>query len=260
MMVAETTTPDVASPMPRFLRIWIFTALVIFLLSGVTLVVMAATRPRTIPTSTTSSEAFAEMNFGEFSLIAQDGRPANQDVFKGKVSIVDFVFTHCQLACPKMSLEMAKLTKQLADSPVQFVSFSLDPKRDTPEKLGAWAADWAKKVDGSTDRWMLLTEPPGQSKGDGVVRTLLSKNLKLYVEDDPARPITLENGQTMSNIFHPVDFFLVGPDGRIVGRFSSTRPEEIQELAETARAMSKDLTATSPASKPGSPAALPGAK
>ncbi|MGH7130401.1 MAG: SCO family protein [Phycisphaerales bacterium] len=243
--------------MPRFLRIWIYTALVIFLLSSLTLVVMAATRPRTLPSSASSAEAFADVGFGAFNLVAQDNRPVNQDVFNGKVSIVDFVFTHCQLACPRMSLEMARLTKQLGDTPVQFVSFSLDPKRDTPEKLGAWAADWANKAEGSTERWMLLTEPPGQSKGLGIVRTMLSQDLKLYVEDDPARPITLENGETMSNIFHPVDFFLVGPDGKIVGRFGSTRPEELQELAETARALCESLSSSNPASRPGalSPAA-----
>jgi cytochrome oxidase Cu insertion factor (SCO1/SenC/PrrC family) len=54
--------------------------------------------------------------FGEvpsFSLTAEDRRPVTNDLFRAKVSIVDFIFTQCAGTCPMMSTKMADLQKTM---------------------------------------------------------------------------------------------------------------------------------------------------
>jgi protein SCO1/2 len=84
-----------------------------------------------------------------FTLIDQMGKVLSSDSLKGKVYVANFIFTHCAGPCRAMTQRMAQLEKDLNDSSVQFVSISVDPKRDTPdvlkaygEQFGADAATW----------------------------------------------------------------------------------------------------------------------
>lgn len=84
-----------------------------------------------------------------FSLIDQTGQVLSTESLKGKVYVADFIFTHCAGPCRSMTQRMGQLQKDLNDASVQFVSISVDPKRDTPEVLkaygdqfGADAATW----------------------------------------------------------------------------------------------------------------------
>ncbi|MFP3338632.1 SCO family protein, partial [Micrococcus sp. SIMBA_131] len=55
----------------------------------------------------------------------------------GKVWIADLIFTNCETVCPPMTANMSQLQDKLSgtDVNVELVSFSVDPKRDTPEEL-----------------------------------------------------------------------------------------------------------------------------
>jgi protein SCO1/2 len=86
-------------------------------------------------------------------LVAESGTPVQLAANKGYVTVYDFIFTNCTGSCPIMSGALRKITKQLPkDTPVRFVSISVDPSRDTPAVL----ADYAKKVR-NDDRWLFLT-------------------------------------------------------------------------------------------------------
>lgn len=87
------------------------------------------------------------------SLIDENGRPVELDSMKGTVTVYDFIFTNCSGICPIMSRNMAELTKRIPkDAPVRFVSISVDPARDTPEALRAYARRFR-----NDDRWVFLT-------------------------------------------------------------------------------------------------------
>ena len=51
----------------------------------------------------------------------------------------EFFFTTCPTICPIMNVQMTKLSEEVremnAENIVQFLSFSIDPKKDTPEAL-----------------------------------------------------------------------------------------------------------------------------
>lgn len=96
------------------------------------------------------------------TLTNQLGKKVSLDDLKGKVLIVDFFFTHCPSICPYMTRNMKRLQdmmvsrdpQRVVDTPlVQFLSFSIDPERDTPEALKRYADKYG--VD--HDMWWMLT-------------------------------------------------------------------------------------------------------
>lgn len=77
-----------------------------------------------------------------------DGRLRRLDEFKGKVVVVFFGYTQCPDVCPTTLAELAQVRKALgADGArVQPVFVSLDPARDTPEVLKAYAQSFGDDV------------------------------------------------------------------------------------------------------------------
>jgi cytochrome oxidase Cu insertion factor (SCO1/SenC/PrrC family) len=89
----------------------------------------------------------------ETKLVDETGRAVNLASMKGNVTVYDFIFTNCAGTCPIMTNNMRALTPKVAkDAPVRFVSISIDPTRDTPAVLAAYA----KRVR-NDPRWTFLT-------------------------------------------------------------------------------------------------------
>jgi len=73
--------------------------------------------------------------------------------FNAKISVANFIFTNCPGICPVMSREMAAIYEQYeGDEDVQFVSFSVDPARDSLEALIEYAERWNV----TDQRWKFL--------------------------------------------------------------------------------------------------------
>ena len=89
----------------------------------------------------------------DWSFINSDSiRVTNKDL-SDVVYVSDFFFRSCPTLCPKVAREMKRVYTEFEDNPqVKFVSFTLDPKRDTPQKLKEYAANL--QVD--TDKWWFL--------------------------------------------------------------------------------------------------------
>ncbi len=94
-----------------------------------------------------------EMPAPAFDLVDQSGTPFKSDQLKGKVWTAMLFFSNCPGVCPGMKGRIVALQKQVTDDRVHFVSFSVDPERDTPAKL----AEYHKETDDLTDRWHMLT-------------------------------------------------------------------------------------------------------
>jgi protein SCO1/2 len=95
----------------------------------------------------------------------QHGTERTLRSFEGRVQVVAMVYTSCAYACPRIMLDMkrieAALGPEYADE-VGFLVVSIDPERDTPEKLAAFAR--GSRLD--PDRWTLL------NGADGDIREL----------------------------------------------------------------------------------------
>src|SRR6267154_4135366 len=78
--------------------------------------------------------------FTNTPLITQDGKTVRfyDDLIKGKSVVINFIYTQCGDSCPLETAKLAQVQKLLGDrvgKDIFFYSISIDPKRDTPQKL-----------------------------------------------------------------------------------------------------------------------------
>lgn len=91
-----------------------------------------------------------------FSLTSQNGQAFDSKVLDGKIWAADFFFTSCNGPCPRMTSQMHQVQQEVwRMAEVRLVSFTVDPARDTPEQLTAYA----KAHHASPERWYFLTGP-----------------------------------------------------------------------------------------------------
>ena len=107
------------------------------------LVRQAASAPAAavIPPSVASSSS-KTLNIPDVEVLDQDGnvRHFYSDLVKGKTVAINFIFTNCTTICPPLGATFARVQREVADKDVQFISVSVDPLTDTPERLKAWGA------------------------------------------------------------------------------------------------------------------------
>ena len=90
-----------------------------------------------------------------FKLKNQFGKEVGLDDLNGKIVIADFFFTSCPSICPKLTRNMKRLQDAFkkTDTIVRFVSFSVDPERDSVSKIKAYGDRFS--ID--HDTWWMLT-------------------------------------------------------------------------------------------------------
>lgn len=136
------------------------------------------------------------------TLINQLGNPVSLGELKGRIIVADFFFTHCPSICPTLTRNMKKLQDALKlknemkimDTPfVQFLSFSVDPERDSATVL----KKYADKYGVNPDVWWLLTGPKktiydfalnelkmGISDGEGVDSNFIHTQKMVVLDKD----------------------------------------------------------------------------
>ena len=75
----------------------------------------------------------------------QDGETVRfyDDLIKGKIVIISFIYTSCTDICPLTTARLSQLEDRLGDAlgrDVFMISMTVDPKRDTPEKMKEFSA------------------------------------------------------------------------------------------------------------------------
>ncbi len=96
--------------------------------------------------------------FGDDHLIDQNGMTHRfvDDLLSNHVVLINVIFTHCQDACPMQTQKLQVVRKQLDKSfgsQIIFLSLTVDPKRDDPVALKAFAEKQQADVPG----WKFLT-------------------------------------------------------------------------------------------------------
>lgn len=101
-----------------------------------------------------------------FQLTDQSGKVFDSGKLAGHVWVADFIYTTCPGPCPMMSSQMHLLQQQTAAemSDVKLVSFTVDPKHDTPPVL----ADYAGRFGDDPARWSFLTGEQAQLNAVGL--------------------------------------------------------------------------------------------
>jgi protein SCO1 len=117
--------------------------------------------------------------FRDLALIDQDGRRLRfyEDLLAGRVAVINAFFGGCTASCPVVLNNLAALCERLAIEGVDaiFVSVTVDPEGDTPDRLPEIARRF-----GVTRGWHLLSGPTD------TVRRLLGKLGLTPEAGDPA--------------------------------------------------------------------------
>lgn len=135
-----------------------------------------------------------------FALVDQDGHVLALESLRGTAVLLDFVYTSCPGPCPIQTSARARVQRDLPEAlrpRVHFVSISLDPERDTPDALRAYAL--ARGAD--LARWSFLT-----GELAAVDAVLESYGVGRVREPD-------------GKLEHVVVTFLIDPQGVIVKRY-----------------------------------------
>jgi protein SCO1 len=101
-----------------------------------------STKPETSKPADPS--AVSSLRIPDVIIQDQNGKSLNfyNDLVKGKVVAINFVFTTCTAICPSLTATFRRVQQQLAEQPfkAQLISISVDPTVDTPERLHDFAA------------------------------------------------------------------------------------------------------------------------
>lgn len=166
----------------------------------------------------------------EFALVHQQGDTLRTADLRGKPWVASFVFTNCTSVCPLITQKMAGMRDSLAaegvlGEEVRLVSFTVDPARDTPEVLRAYAG----KFGGSPpEEWAFLTGEPPEA-----VRTMIQEGFKLTASAPPGHEHGGENYQVM----HSPRILLVDAQGQVRGLYDTTEPDAMERLGTDLRVL-----------------------
>lgn len=156
-----------------------------------------------------------------FSFMDQEGRPFGRDHLKGHPWIANFIFTRCMGPCPLITTRMAELQNEFAGhGTVRFVSFSVDPGYDTPERLKKYASNYGAKE----GRWFFLT-------GDRArLYEFIRTSFRLGVDEN-------KGAKPGEEFIHSLSFVLVDKDARIRGYYNSVDAEALAKLRKDLKAL-----------------------
>ena len=155
-----------------------------------------------------------------FTLTAHTGEEFDSSKqLTGRIWVADFIFTSCTGPCPRMSARMRRLQDDLSDLPeVRFVSFTVDPDRDTPEVLAAYARRYQAKA----NRWWFLTGPIDRL--DDLNRSAFAL------------------GDVKGNLDHSTRFVLVDRRGVIRGYYLSSDNQAMEKIEADIRSLAVEAS------------------
>jgi cytochrome oxidase Cu insertion factor (SCO1/SenC/PrrC family) len=95
--------------------------------------------------TTTTPSAVFDLKVPDIPVVDQNGRNLRfySDLVKGRTVAINFIFTTCTTICPQLTLAMRRTQEVLGQRvgrDVFLLSVSVDPARDTPERLRSFAA------------------------------------------------------------------------------------------------------------------------
>jgi protein SCO1/2 len=146
---------------------------------------------------------------GDFRLTAHDGSTFALEDARGKVVVLAFGYTYCPDVCPMMLAKMAAALRTLGPRSEHVVPLfvSVDPARDTPERLGEYVRWFHPAIKGLTDSPEALRQVARQ------YRAQFSINGKGDSED--------------YTVDHNSSIYVIGTDGRLIRMIPDGLPSEV---------------------------------
>ncbi len=156
------------------------------------------------------------------NLTNQLGEDVSLDDIAGSIIIADFFFTRCPSICPTLTRNMKELQdamkmkdrrRMIEANYVRFISFSVDPERDSAAAL----KKYADRFGVNHDSWWLLTGPKDS------IYNFAFQELKIGLQDGEG---------VDSNFIHTEKFILLDKDRVVRGYYNGLDSASLSKLAE----------------------------
>jgi protein SCO1/2 len=163
-----------------------------------------------------------------FVLTDQDNRPLGREALKGRWTFLAFGYTHCPDICPTLMATFDALEKELAKSPSEpqpeFLFVSVDPERDTPERIGEYVRYFNTRIRGATAGHKVLG-PLAAQLGILYQRSDNQETAMGYLVDHSASILLLDPQARLSAIFGiPHNPQTMAEDFRIISANTESKP------------------------------------
>ncbi|MEM9207761.1 MAG: SCO family protein [Pseudomonadota bacterium] len=164
------------------------------------------------PDITTATMYAAPQAIADFALVDTAGQPVGREFFQGQWDMVFFGFTNCPDICPVTLQILSNARKQIDNAGLtplpRIVLVSVDPERDTPEKLSEYIGYFGDGIAGLT----------------GPLPELRSFTLDLGVFFQKADN---EGGAEFYNVDHSAVVLLIDPEARVRGLYSAPQRADL---------------------------------
>ena len=147
---------------------------------------------------------------------------ANKNV-EDKIVLYSFFFASCPQICPSMNRNIQAVQQVfIDDESVTMVSFSIDPERDTPERLSEYSDLFSLK----RSQWHFLTGEKNE------IFLLASKGFNVTATDG-------DGG--LNDMIHSQTIMLVDPNHQIRGIYEGTESKEVPDLVRDIKRLKKEF-------------------
>ena len=179
---------------------------------------------RILNRSEDTAQASMSFQIPPFQFTNQEGKNFGTEQLQNKMWVANFIFTRCPGPCLQMTKKMAELQKKLgANSPIQLVSFTVDPDYDQAPVMKAYGqsngANW--------NQWTFVTGSRAEMHG------FIEKGFKLSVAE-----ATPEEEPDSGPFIHSTMFVVVGPDGKTLGYIDGADPDFILRMEKLLKRLS----------------------
>ena len=148
-----------------------------------------------------------------FSFLNQEGRTITDKDLQDKIYVANFFFATCPTVCPKMNYNLKGVTEKYRDdAQVKFLSFTVDPEKDSVAALAAYA----QKEAADSSQWWFLT-----GNKDSIYA--LARNGYL---------VPAAGGKTAADFFHSQDLMLIDHEKRIRGIYDGLDESDVKKLCD----------------------------
>jgi len=171
-------------------KVWAFPAAVVIVLAAIGIYWWS--------TSAGGSKLPVARDAAPFSLEDTDGTTVTLENTNGKVRLLYFFFSHCPDVCPPTTFLLSQVQNRLKDlgvfgDKVMLLSVTIDPERDTPERL----REFAGKFEADFSGWKFL-------RGEEKATADLAKQYDILVTKD-----------SEGNFGHSNLYILIDQNGKI---------------------------------------------
>lgn len=157
----------------------------------------------------------------DFEFTERSGRTVTNKDLIGHPWVAGFIFSNCAGPCFKVSSAMRALQDEFGqETDLRFVSFTVDPERDTPEVLNKYATGFRA----DPEKWLFLTGDKSE-----LYRLILGSFLMPVGEEEG------ERRQPGFEFIHTTNILLVDEKGVVQGKWASTDEAQFAQLRRELR-------------------------